>query len=429
MHNRHALPAFLVFLQILGGIAICVVATAFPIGILSRIMAFASPFFFFINGWALYAFFRYREGRQDELHQVLLAAVDRQVPLAPAVKSYLHDAPRIHPPTFVRFCLLVGKFLGYVFLFPLYLYCRIWFGWRTYDTLLAMFIGSLERGESLAEAFHELPGVASHEVRLAAEVGEATGSLGACLKGVSRERWSAAWLEVVPRLLYPCLVLLFVSSITTFLMLFIVPRFKRIFDEFGETLPAPTLAIMNVWAAAAEYSWLIPLLMLAGLMLVAILIVNPGVRWRTPLIGRLYRSGIQGEILRTLGRLLAAGQTVPQALGFLTRSHVLPAAVVRRLDAASKAVERGEPLNDALNNAGLLPTTMSPLLQTSERVGTLPWALVALGDNLSGRAFRLVRLTSLVLGPVMVVLVGVVVGFIALGMFLPLIKLLTRLAE
>lgn len=429
MHNRYAVPAFLVLLQILGGVVLCVAATAFQVEVLSRVLAFGTPFFFFINGWALYAFFRYREGRQDELHQVLLAAVDRQVPLAPAVKSYLQDAPRLRPAGFVRGCLRVVRFLGYVFLFPLYLYCRIWFGWRSFDALLTALVTRLERGESLAAALHEVPGVASHEVRLAAEVGEATGALGACLRGVSQERWSAAWLEVVPRLLYPCLVLLFVSSITTFLMLYIVPRFKRIFDEFGQTLPAPTLAIIDAWVAVSEYGWLVPVLVLVGLVLVAVLVVNPGARWRAPLVGRLYRSGVQGEILRTLGRLLAAGQTVPQALGFLARSRVLPAAVVRRVDAASGAVDRGDPLNDALKNAGLLPTAMSPLLRTSERVGTLPWALVALGDHLSGRAFRLVRLVSLLLAPVMVVLVGVVVGFIALGMFLPLIKLLTRLAE
>jgi type II secretory pathway component PulF len=72
---------------------------------------------------------------------------------------------------------------------------------------------------------------------------------------------------------------------------------------------------------------------------------------------------------------------------------------------------------------------MAPLVASATRVGNLSWALVELGDHLSGRAFRLVRRLSLVLSPILVVAIGVVVLFVVVAMFLPLIKLLTSLAE
>jgi type IV pilus assembly protein PilC len=138
---------------------------------------------------------------------------------------------------------------------------------------------------------------------------------------------------------------------------------------------------------------------------------------------------VQAEVLRTLGRLLAVGRTVPEALGFLAAAADLPAVARRRLRATAAAVGRGEPLDASLADAGLLPPSMAPLVRSAGRVRNLPWALVELGDHLAGRAFRVVRRLSLVVSPILVALVGAVVGFIAVAMFLPLIQLITSLTE
>jgi type II secretory pathway component PulF len=160
-----------------------------------------------------------------------------------------------------------------------------------------------------------------------------------------------------------------------------------------------------------------------------VVIANPTARWHTPVLGRLYRWGVQATVLRALGRLFAAGRTAPQALEFLDRSDDLPPVVQRRLELAREAVEHGEPLDDSLRQAELLPPNLAPLVHAAERARTLPWALSELGDHLAGQAFRRVRRISLVAGPLMVVAVGALVAFIALGMFMPLIQLLTRLSE
>ena len=386
-------------------------------------------FGFFLNGWVLYAFLRYRESRQDELYQVIRAAIDRQVPLGPAIESYLRDRPRIRYSRFIQLCRQIGLVAVYIFILPAFAFCRFFIGWRSFDRLVEQFAEELEMGESLSQAYQAVPSVACREVRLAAEVGEQTGALSACLKGADRERWSAAWLEVAPRLLYPFLVFLIVCSIVAFLMIFIVPKYQRIFREFGEHLPILTSTMIHYWVLISEYDFVVflPLgLLVMGLVMVAL---YPGVRWYTPFLGRLYRWGVQGEILRTLGRLLAAGQTVPKALGFLAHSSVLPRVVTKRLNAATADVEAGQPLNVSLNRAGLLPAPMSALLQTSERVGSLPWALIELGDHQAARAFRVVRRLSLAVSPVLIVAVGSLVGFVVLAMFLPLIQLITRLSE
>jgi type II secretory pathway component PulF len=374
-----------------------------------------------VNGWALYAFLRYRQGQQDELLAVLSATAEAGLPLAAGVAAYRADRKPRPLDGFLRW-------LSFVAL-PLYAYARIWFGWRPFDRLLADLSHRLDAGEPLSEALRATPGVAAREVRLAAAVGEATGALGPALRSAERERWSAAWLELGPRVLYPVLVLLFVSGLTTFLMMVILPRFQKIFDEFGQPLPESTQSLAAGWAVVAEFLPLILPGTILFVVAVSAVVANPTLRWYTPGLGRLYRWGVQAEVLRTLGRLLAVGQTVPQALAFLQDSHDLPAVVRRRLAVAAVAVGRGETLDAGLQEAGLLSAAMAPLVRASERVLRLPWALIELGDHLAGRAFRVVRRLSLVVSPVLVVLVGAVVGFIAVAMFLPLIHLITSLSE
>jgi len=375
---------------------------------------------FVFDGWALYAFLHYRHGQQDELLAVLTATAEAGLPLASGVAAYRADrAPRPSATTL--------RWLSFVAL-PLYAYARVWVGWRSFDRLLADLSARLDAGEPLSAALRATPGVAAREVRLAAAAGEATGALGPALRAADRERWSAAWLEVAPRVLYPLLVLVFVSALTAFLMAFILPKFKKIFEEFGQTLPQTTRYLVGAWEWLEGFESLLLLGVAAPAALLAAAF-SPTLRWHAPGLGALYRWGVQADVLRTLGRLLAVGRTAPAALAFLAESDDLPAVARRGARDAAARVDRGEPLNAALADAGLLPAHMAPLVRSAERVRNLPWALVELGDHLAGRAVRLVRRLSLVLSPVLVALVGAVVGFIALAMFLPLIQLLTGLTE
>ena len=374
------------------------------------------------NVWAVYTFLRYRHGLQDELLTVLAATAEARQPLPAGVEAYLDGRP---PPNEFG---VAFRWLAFI-AFPLYAYARLWLGWRRFDQLVEDLALRLEEGESLSHALGSVPGVAAREVRLAAAVGEATGSLGPCLRGADRERWSAAWLDVAPRLVYPLLVLLFVTGVAAFLMTFILPRFVRIFDEFGAQLPTETRLLRESWSVL-DANFAAVGLGIALLQATETLpVVSTTVRWHSPILGRVYRWVVQAEVSRTLGRLLAVGRTVPQALDFLAASGHLPSVARRRVAVAADRVGRGDPLAQSLRAAGLLPASMAPLVQASERTGTLPQTLLELGGHLAGRSLRVVRRASLLVSPLLVAAVGVVVGFIAVAMFMPLVRLLTSLSE
>lgn len=369
------------------------------------------------GGWLSYAFLRYRQIRQEELLQVIAAAVETNMPIGPAVRSYLSERPaeaRSADWIAALFLLFPPGFL-------------VWRHRLLFDHRAADLSYLVDEGMSLAEAFRTVGGLAPREVRVAASVGEMTGKLAECLRRADRDRLAGAWLEIVPRLVYPFIVLAFVTGVTAFLLTFIVPRFQKIYQEFGVPLPHATVQLIAASAELEPYQILIALAIPAALVWVAGLLSSSTIRWYMPLVGRLYQWEAQGLVLRLLGSLLEVGQTVPASLGLLADGD-MPFVVRRCLRQAQAAVERGEPLADALHGAGLLPRSMVSLVAAAERARTLQWALAELGGHLAGRAVSTARRVSYVAGPVLIVAVSLVVAFVVLGMFMPLIDLLGRMS-
>src|SRR5204862_8299845 len=136
-----------------------------------------------------------------------------------------------------------------------------------------------------------------------------------CLRRADRERLAGAWLEVVPRLVYPLVLLVFVGGITAFLMVIVMPRLRRIFDDFGEPLPTVTVRLIDVSSDVSDHLAVAVLAIPAAMLLASVLIASPAVRWYVPLLGRLYRWEVQGLVLRMLGALVEVGRPAPEALG------------------------------------------------------------------------------------------------------------------
>lgn len=370
-----------------------------------------------VSGWLMYAFLHYRQIRQEELLQVVAAAVETNLPIGEAVRAYLAERPsEARSADWIAALFLVFP--------PGFL---LWRHRLLFDRRAAEFSYLVDEGHTLAEAYRTVGGLAPREVRVAAAVGETTGKLADCLRRADRDRLAGAWLEIVPRLVYPFIVLSFVAGITAFLMTYIVPRMKKIFSEFGAPLPAATTQLIEVNARLAPYQWVIALAIPGAFVWAIALMSSSTIRWYMPFVGRLYRWEAQGLVLRLLGSLLEVGQTVPAALELLAEGD-MPFVVRRCLGQAQASVERGEALADALRDAGLLPRSMVSLVAAAERARTLPWALAELGGHLAGRAVSTARRVSYVVGPLLIVAVSLVVAFIVLGMFMPLIDLLGRMS-
>lgn len=377
----------------------------------------------FFYGWIGFAFLHYRYVRQEELLHVLATAAEGNVPLAPALWAYLRDRPRdtwrqvIEAAILdvVLFAVLPGFFL----LFPR----------DRYDRKVYRVAAALEHGRPLYAALRVAPGVAARETLLAAAVGESTGQLGLCLRNAPRWRLAPLWLEAAPRLIYPLMLLVGVNVIFTFLMIFIIPKYQKIFADLHVALPESSELIFSVGQTVYSQPGLIVLGTFAAVVLVSLPIAFPAVRWHFPLIGGLYRMHTRGRVLRMLALLLDAGKPLPRALVVLAESGYFPPAVAWRIEWARLKVEQGEPLADSLHLAGLLPASMIPLLNAATRARNVSWALTELGDALGKRSVRTARRIVMAVFPITVFVCGVLVGFVAFGMFVPLVTLISEVGS
>jgi type IV pilus assembly protein PilC len=413
------------FLKVLGvcclGLVFAVVLVSFafmlgigPAGVLAVLALVA------LYSWVLIAYFQYRYGRQEEFLHLLKTAAELEAPLAPTLWAYLRDRPQGPEREFWVAGLLFFVLPGYYWL---------WHRQHTFDHKIAHIALQLDMGVPLSHALRANPGVATAETSLAAAVGQATGKLSLCLNRAASGRRPAVWLEIIHRLVvYPLALLIVLAFILTFWMVFIMPKFQKIFYDFRMPLPSATQRMAAIPGAIEHYIDIVGAAVTGVIALVVLVCFNSTVRWFCPGIGHLYRMGARSRVLKSLGILLEAEKPVPTALTILLDSEEFPAEVRRRLRSARARAEQGEGLADSLYRAGLLPRTMVPLVRAAERARNLPWALTELGDHLSVRAARLLQRTHMVLAPTIVVAIGAVIGFLVVGMFLPLIKLIDGVA-
>ena len=401
---------FFYFLLICGGL----LALSVPIGLPTELLLML------IYGWMFYAFVKYREGRQDEVTHLLCTAAEANAPLAPSLWAYLEDRPRGWLREFWTALLLFFVLPGYYW---------IWHRGHSYQRKVARVAQFLEMGESLPNALKEAPGVVAPGMILAAEIGQRTGRMAECLRSSQPRRLTSIWVELLPRFLYPILLVLFLLNVLAFWSVSILPKMERIYFEFGMELPPATERVIALETFVLDHiSSLLLCLLIVG-VLCGVFFSSSRVRWNFPILGRLYRRHQQSIVLKMLAVLLKVDLPAPQAIALLAESSYFPAAVRVRLVEAGAGVSNGDPLAPTMQRCGLLQPSMVALVQSAERVQNLPWALDQLGETLGERTVRTLRLVSQVAAPVLVIGVGLLVYVFALGMFVPLIDMITRLSQ
>ena len=378
---------------------------------------FVFLFLALIWGWMFYAYVHYRVCRQEEFLYVLQTAADTQAPVESMLNAYLKDRPRGEGYNFWVSCLLTFVFPGYYWVHKQ----------RSFDTRLYRLTAMLQSGAPLNQALNRIPGVVSRETALAITVGEFSGDLPQALHRLPDRRASLQWLEMAPRLAYPLFVLAVLAAAMSFLVIFVIPKFERIFSEFRMKLPYLTELVISVSRWSAKYWYVIALLWIVVLVLGNLSALSSRVRWHMPLIGSLYRVYARGQFLHVLGLMLKTGLPLPEILGCVTESGLLPSAVQSRARNLMLDLNQGEPLGQSLVRNGLATESMLGLILTAEKANNLPWALEELGDSMTRSCTRTTHRLTMVVFPLAVFGCAVLVGLVSVSMFDPLIAILDGL--
>lgn len=293
----------------------------------------------------------------------------------------------------------------------------------------------LEQGASLEEAIaqrHEaFPPLMAYVIR----AGESTGNLAAILELLSQ--YSARMIRVRERmkvtLAYPAVVALVAMGVLYFMLVKIIPMFATIFEDFGGRLPFPTrmwIEISDAFVAHGPY-------IVAGIGLsILMLLVAPAylrrtekgrilldrVKHRLPGLGQMHYLASMGRFSHTLSLLLASGVPILESLR-LAAAASGSAVLQKRIDEASVKVAGGETLSDALGDTHFIGHDFCWLVAMGEQNGELVETLSTAAENFDRQLETRDGVMFSLLGPIVVVLVGVVIASIVVSLYLPIFTL------
>lgn len=261
--------------------------------------------------------------------------------------------------------------------------------------------------------------------------GEASGTLEAVLERLAdfMEAQSRLKGKVVAALAYPILMSIIGSIMVGVMMVTVVPKVTSIFENLGQQLPWYTSLLIFVSHAVSGYWWLILALLVSGWAVWSRWRKTPGgrLRWdslmlRVPIFGRLNLLIAVARFTRTLSTLLASGVQLLTAMeiGKNVLGNTRLQAVIEE---AILAIRGGESIAEPLKRSRAFPPMVTHMVAVGERTGQLEKMLTNVSTAYEADVdSKVVALTSL-LEPLMIVLLGVVVGFISMAILMPLIQM------
>ncbi len=290
----------------------------------------------------------------------------------------------------------------------------------------------VETGSSLSAAFRKFPKYFDSLYCNLVEAGEAAGILEDLLDRLATymEKTEAIKSKIKSALMYPTAVIVVAFVVVAIIMIFVIPAFKQVFTSFGADLPAPTLFVMGMSEIFVAYWWLIfGVLIGGGYFFMQAWKRNEKVQrfmdrllLRLPIFGALIDKSCVARWTRTLSTMFAAGVPLVEALdsvGGASGNTVYSDATEK----IQQEVSTGTSLTTAMTNANLFPSMVLQMTAIGEESGSIDHMLGKAADFYEQEVDDMVAGLSSLMEPIIIVILGVVIGGIVVSMYLPIFKL------
>jgi len=286
----------------------------------------------------------------------------------------------------------------------------------------------VNEGAGLAAALEDHPSVFSKLYVNMVRAGEASGGLEGVLRRLAEmlEKRVLIMNRVKAALAYPLLMAIVGTSVVVFLLYFVIPSIAKLFVELNQDLPWPTVCLIAVSRFIGRYLTVFLVCALAVIAAAKLWIGTPsgrlawdGLKLKTPLIGPLNLKICVARFARTLGTLLASGVAILDALDIVKRV-IGNAALAKALDEAREAVGRGESIASPLRRSGVFPPIVFHMVAVGEASGSVEEGLLNVADAYDNEVEAAVGALTSLLEPLMILVMGAVVGFIVLAILLPI---------
>lgn len=290
---------------------------------------------------------------------------------------------------------------------------------------------AVKDGATFSSALSYYPGVFSSLYIALARAGEDSGALPAVLLRIADYRTKQE--ELLSRfrlaLAYPMLMAIVGLGTVIFMLTFVMPRLMRIFVNLGEKLPLPTRILISLSQGLRHWWWVILLILLAVIFVIRKQLKTSlgrlswsRLKLRLPGLGKFILKAELARFSRTLELLIKNGIPILRAIDIAI--PVLENEILKnRLGQSYRELEQGGSLGKSLKGAKIFPLFMSNLIVVGEESGKLDEALAEVATSYEHDTDEAIRMMSSLLEPLMILGMGLVVGFIVVAMLLPIFEL------
>jgi type II secretory pathway component PulF len=290
-------------------------------------------------------------------------------------------------------------------------------------------------GRGLSDAMLRQPRIFSDLYVNMVRAGESSGSLVPVLRRMAThfQQFAEVQAKFKSAMIYPAMVISMGVLLVTFFMMFMMPQFTEMFKGFNIPLPLPTRFLIASSAVFTTYWWLMLLVVIAMVILFKrFQSSKSGARkldeWRmkAPIFGNVVKINLFGQFARTLGTLLQNG--VPVLMALKITEQVMSNSLIKEAIAKTReAVTDGKTLAQPLAQSKLFPQLMIDLVRIGEETGDVPGSLNNIADTYENELQIALRVMSDLIGPVLIIVMAIIVGFLLLSIFLPLFKLISAI--
>jgi type IV pilus assembly protein PilC len=308
---------------------------------------------------------------------------------------------------------------------------------RTVSTLA----DSVQTGSTFSESLAGFPKIFNKLYVNMVKAGELGGVLEVVLNRLAEYQEKAQKLKnkIVSAMVYPMIVMIIAAVIMLFLMVVIVPKFERIFDDMipGGRSKLPALTQFVIGASRGLYENL-PYLVIGFTVIVVVWRIYAAtaagklmidrMMLKLPLFGDVQRKSAISRFSRTLGTLASSGVPILQALN-ITRDTAGNMIVSDAIQKVHDAVKEGESMVAPLEGSGVFPPMVISMVDVGEETGQLPEMLLKIADVYEDEVDNSVSALTSMLEPLMIVMLAIVVGVIVMALFMPLISVINNLGN
>ena len=299
--------------------------------------------------------------------------------------------------------------------------------------LVAHLRAEVNAGSPFAQALSSAPREFDEVYRGVVAAGEQSGALGQVLERLADDLEARQELKskLIAATLYPAIVSIIAVVIVIFLVTYVVPQVAAVFTSSKRSLPALTVAMLNISAFLRGWGWLLLLALIAGVATLSVLLRNEDFRERfdagflnLPLVGKLARGYNAARFAGTLAMLAGAGVPILKALQAAAETLSNRSMRADAMEALIQ-VREGAPLASALAGKKRFPGLLAMFSRLGEQTGQLPVMLDRAARQLTMEVQRRAMQMATILEPLLIVAMGLVVMLIVLAVLLPIIQLNT----